>query len=375
MKEHKEIRSLTGLRGVAAVYVVFHHYFLGLSFTNPFNTFLAHGYLAVDLFFVLSGFVMTLNYSRMFHGGWSRTSMLTFLSRRVARVYPLYLMATTCALLLIMAGWLENPTSSSLKVSFVMNLAMVQAWGFGPSLDGPGWSISAEWAAYLLFPLLLSVAFFRKPLWGWLSAVTSVAVLVFLCLLPAAAVHNLRPLAIMDLHSSYRGISVWRCLPEFTLGILAARIAGSKTADWLGSNRWIGLALCFSILVMMTVPRADLAVVLLFPALILCLSSDNSFPSFILGSKPIHYLGVLSYSLYLVHDLLGGLMGWTHRYAHAHGLAHAQTYAALLGIVLTFPIAACAYRVIELPGRRFLRNLLEERCLGVLQQRTAVAAS
>lgn len=366
---------MTGLRGVAAVYVVLHHYFLGLSFTNPFNTFLAHGYLAVDLFFVLSGFVMTLNYSRMFHVGWSSTSMLTFLSRRIARVYPLYLVATTCALLLIMAGWLENPASASLKITFVTNLAMVQAWGFGPSLDGPGWSISAEWAAYLLFPLLLSVAFFRKPLWGWLSAVASVAVLVFLCLLPAAAVHNLRPLAILDLHSSHNGISVLRCLPEFTLGILAARIASSRMADWLGSNRWVGLVLCLGILAMMAVPRADLAVVLLFPALIVSLSADDNLPSFLLGSRPIHYLGVLSYSLYLVHDLLGGLMGWTHRYAHAHGFAHAQTYAALLGIALTFPIAACAYRMIELPGRRFLRSLLEEKCLGLLPQRTAVAAS
>jgi peptidoglycan/LPS O-acetylase OafA/YrhL len=126
---------------------------------------------------------------------------------------------------------------------------------------------------------------------------------------------------------------------------------------------------------MMAVPRADLAVVLLFPALIVSLSADDNLPSFLLGSRPIHYLGVLSYSLYLVHDLLGGLMGWTHRYAHAHGFAHAQTYAALLGIALTFPIAACAYRMIELPGRRFLRSLLEEKCLGLLPQRTAVAAS
>lgn len=364
---------MTGLRGAAAVYVVLHHYFIGLSFTNPFNTFLAHGYLAVDLFFVLSGFVMTLNYSRMFHQGWSRTSMLTFLSRRIARVYPLYLVATTCALLLIIAGWLENPTSSSLKLNFAMNLAMVQAWGFGPSLDGPGWSISAEWAAYLLFPLLLSASFFRKPLWGWLSAATSVAVLVFLCILPATAAHNLRPLAILDLHASYRGIAVLRCVPEFTLGILAARLLGSRTADWLGSNRWVGLALCLGLLIMMAVPRADLAVVLLFPALILCLSSDDHLPSIILGSKPVHYLGMLSYSLYLVHDLVGGLMGWTHRYAHTHGLAHAQTYAAVVGIFLTFPIAACAYKVIELPGRRFLRRLIEERGLGVLPQRTAPA--
>jgi peptidoglycan/LPS O-acetylase OafA/YrhL len=375
MREHREIRSLTGLRGAAAVYVVFHHYFLGLPFTNPFNTFLAHGYLAVDLFFVLSGFVMTLNYAHMFHVGWSRTAMLTFLSRRIARVYPLYLVATTCAFLLIIAGWLENPAAASLKKTFALNLALVQAWGFAPSLDAPGWSISAEWAAYLLFPVLLSLAFFRKPLWGWLSAVSSVAILVILCILPAPLVHNLRPLAMLDLHSSYRGFAVWRCLPEFTLGILAARLLGTPAAVWLGGHRWAPLGLCLGVLAMLAIPCADLGVVLLFPVLILCLASKDNLPSVILGSWPVHYLGVISYSIYLVHDLLGGLLARTHQYAHGHGLAHAQTYAAALGIVLTFPISVCAYKLIESPGRRFLRQLLEETYSPRIQPQRAPVAS
>jgi peptidoglycan/LPS O-acetylase OafA/YrhL len=57
MREHREIRSLTGLRGVAAAYVVVQHFFLGLTFTKPFTTFLAHGYLPLTCFFVVSGFV------------------------------------------------------------------------------------------------------------------------------------------------------------------------------------------------------------------------------------------------------------------------------------------------------------------------------
>jgi peptidoglycan/LPS O-acetylase OafA/YrhL len=375
MREHREIRSLTGLRGVAAAYVVIHHFFLGLTFTNPFTTFLAHGYLAVDLFFVLSGFVMTLNYGHMFKNGWSRGSLLVFLSRRIARVYPLYFVATCCAFLLILAGWLGAPPTSSLKTCLVLNLAMVQAWGFGPSLDGPGWSISAEWAAYLLFPALLSVAFFRRQLWGWLSAAFCVAMIVVLCSIPAQMAHNARPLAIMDLHESYRGFAVWRCLPEFTLGVLAARVLGSRAAEWLGANRWMGLGLSLSVLALISIPRADLAVVLLFPLLILCLASDTNLPSRVLAAKPIHYLGVLSYSIYLVHDLLGGAMGWVHRSIHAHGIAHAQTYAAVLGIILTLFISIGAYNMIESPGRKLLRRLLEERCLGILPQRVATAAS
>jgi peptidoglycan/LPS O-acetylase OafA/YrhL len=375
MRERREIRSLTGLRGVAAVYVVFHHYFLGLSFTNPASTFLAHGYLAVDLFFVLSGFVMSLTYRDLFRPDWSPGAMFKFLGRRIARVYPLYLVATIFAFGLIARGWLENPVSGSLRASLAVNLAMVQAWGFGPSLDAPGWSISAEWAAYLLFPALLSIAFFRRPVWSWSFAGACVTVLAGLCLLPPAIAHNARPIAVLDLHSSYHGFAVWRCLPEFALGILATRLLGTPLGDWLGSCQWIGLALCSMILILIAIPRTDLGVVLLFPVLILSLETDHSLPSRVLGSRPIHYLGVLSYSIYLVHDLLGGVMSWVHRSVHALGVAHAQTCAAALGIVLTFPIAACAYKTIELPGRRFLRKLFEERGSGTLEQRPAPVAS
>ena len=57
-----EVRALTGLRGVAALYVVLHHFFSPYSSTNLPQSLLAHGYLAVDLFFTLSGFVMALNF-------------------------------------------------------------------------------------------------------------------------------------------------------------------------------------------------------------------------------------------------------------------------------------------------------------------------
>lgn len=373
VKELREIKSLTGLRGVAAMYVVFHHFFLGLMFTNPFTTFLAHGYLAVDLFFVLSGFVMALNYSHLFEKGFSKAALLTFLSRRIARVYPLYFVATICAFMLILFGWLGDLSLQFLKASLSLNLAMVQAWGFGPSLDGPAWSISAEWAAYLCFPALLSVALFRRALWSWLLAVTCIAVLFLLCALPAEMVHNARPLAILDLHNSYRGMPVWRCLPEFTLGILATRVLGTPVAEWLSYNRWAPTGICAIVLTLISIPRTDLAVVLLFPLLVLCLVSDTNLPGRVLRAGPVHYLGLISYSIYLVHDLLASAMGGIHQYLHARGAAHAQTYAAGFGVFFTLLISIGAYKTIESPGRRFVRKLLEERCLGELRRPTAPA--
>ena len=109
MSERREIRSLTGLRGIAALYVVLFHYLDGLSYTTPRNVFLAHGYLAVDLFFVLSGFVMTLTYSGMFQAGSSFALFRIFLGRRIARVYPLYFVCTFCGALLVVLGLVRWP--------------------------------------------------------------------------------------------------------------------------------------------------------------------------------------------------------------------------------------------------------------------------
>jgi hypothetical protein len=89
-----------------------------------------------------------------------------------------------------------------------------------------------------------------------------------------------------DFFRAFLGMAVWRCLPEFMLGILTARILGSRAAEWLGAHRWTALGLCLSVLVLISIPRADLAVVLLFPPLIVCRASDTNLPSRLLPSKP-----------------------------------------------------------------------------------------
>jgi peptidoglycan/LPS O-acetylase OafA/YrhL len=81
---------LTGLRFFAALYVVLFHqettFAAGHHFSKPLLTFLGHGYLAVSLFFVLSGFVLTYNYADR----WSETRFSKFLLSRFARIYPVY---------------------------------------------------------------------------------------------------------------------------------------------------------------------------------------------------------------------------------------------------------------------------------------------
>lgn len=358
MRSGQEIRPLTGLRGVAAIYVMLFHYVLGLPFSNPGTTLLAHGYLAVDLFFVLSGFVMALNYSQMFRSGLMRSNYARFLGRRVARVYPLYFAMTIVGSVLVLAGSLE-PMGTSIPFALATNLLMIQSWGLAGSLDGPAWPISAEWAAYLLFPAILVPCLFRRPLQAWLALSACVGLLVMLCLIPQSLGHRPRPDTLLDLHTSYMALPVVRCLPEFTLGILAFRASATPCGLILARSRWLSPLVCLGVILLLTIPRTDLVVVLLFPILVVSLTSEQHRAGRILASRPAELAGLLSYSIYLTHDLLGGLINWLHGTVEHLGMAHAQIYAAAAGVGLTFPCACLAYRFIEVPGRRWLRLAFE----------------
>ena len=169
MLKRGEIKSLTGLRGVAACWVVlfhyitaFHHAELDQNLSTKSSAgfrlvelFFVHGYLAVDLFFILSGFVMALTYGGAFEAGISSRAYLDFLGKRLGRVYPLYIALTAAVAVLSYAGiGTVNPPS---PVDLASNVLLIQAWGIADSIDVPAWSISTEFAAYLLFPLLVRI--------------------------------------------------------------------------------------------------------------------------------------------------------------------------------------------------------------------------
>jgi peptidoglycan/LPS O-acetylase OafA/YrhL len=359
MNPDKEIKSLTGLRGIAALYVVMFHFFIGQHFTNPFTTLLAHGYLAVDVFFVLSGFVMTLTYSHLFDRGHSLSSYGRFLGKRIARVYPLYLFGTLCAFVLILLGILEAP-HMDLRLALIWNLLMVQSWGITGSLDGPGWSISTEWAAYLLYPAFL-LFLVRNRAGRWIAIAASLAVLVFLSMSPVARAHAVDGAAVLDVHDCRYALPVLRCLAEFVLGMIAYQFSTTPSGARFSSRAWIQDALALAAIALLMIPRTDLLMVCSIPPLLAGLARGASFVARVLSSKPMELAGRYSYSIYLIHTLLYGMLGWIHHQVNAAGLKHGQTVAALVGISVIIPLAALAYHLIEKPGRAFIRNLIDER--------------
>jgi peptidoglycan/LPS O-acetylase OafA/YrhL len=359
MSESSEIKALTGLRGVAALYVVAFHYLDGLSLSNPGTTFLAHGYLAVDLFFVLSGFVMALSYSRMFRTGFSLRTYWKFLGRRIARIYPLYLAGTVLALGLVVVGWLPYLRLAPLSITFVANLFMIQTWGIGASLDSPGWSISTEWAAYLLFPLLLIPALYRKAWYAWLSGAVALVILGVLCGIPVNVAHKTSAETVLNLSDPRLALPLWRCLSEFLLGILSFRIASGTNHLFHSSRGWLSSFLVLASLLVLTVPKADIFFVFLLPLLIAVLSDGQYLPQRVLSSGLAQMGGRLSYSIYLVHVLFTDTLGFIHHRIAELGLPHGQTYGAAMCIMLTFLCAWLAHKHVEVPARRWLRKVLE----------------
>jgi peptidoglycan/LPS O-acetylase OafA/YrhL len=365
MSDIKEIRSLTGLRGFAALYVVFHHFFPNLPMKGIGTILIAHGYLAVDLFFILSGFVMTLNYTELFSSGFSTTSFWRFLGRRIARIYPLYLVATLCAMLWLAFGMtvssdpVQHHLDSSVFSNFLLNLAMIQSWGLGYSLDGPTWSISAEWAAYLVFPLFLWIGFNAS---AWKARIgVSVSCLVLVVLTYVSFLRLGRPETPLGIYAPYHAGPLFRCMPEFFIGVFIARLMVQGGAQWLRTRPYLAAGIAASLVLLLCVPKSDLFVVLLVPFFILSLISESSLPSRFFASTPLHHLGVLSYSIYLMHFLLCPILKATRHLLDTHHVAHGQTLASIPALIATYLISLAAFHYVEMPGRRFLRNYFEGR--------------
>ncbi len=294
------LEALTGIRGLAAWLVVLYHirFSLGTLLPGQAIAALGKGYLAVDLFFVLSGFVLWYNYGdRLRAGGWGET--LAFLWRRLARIWPLHLFIlagfVALALLFALTG---RDASDYPFAELPLHALLMQNWGFTRELawNHPAWSISTELAAYLLFPL--AVRLFRRDR-------LPVPALIGAALLLLAAIHVLFALnGETGLGAEISRLGLWRCLMEFTLGTIACRL-WTAWRDRRYAAVPTGLA-CAGILcagVAFSLPETAF-VPAAFVTGILALALDRGVVARALGGKAIRYLGEISYSTYLAHYFL-----------------------------------------------------------------------
>jgi len=355
-----EIKPLTGIRGLAAFVVMLYHYFTYPPFTDLGFSFLSKGYLSVDLFFILSGFILAVRYHRSFDKNETWITYGSFLKTRFARIYPAYFV---CLFLYYAKGVINisgNGKAAYQAHDVIANLFLVQSWGFPTStIVSDSWSVSTEFFAYLLFPFLLSLASGKNLRMPIALTVMSVGTLA------AIAGTSYGVNGPLDAYRNDNSLlPLLRCIAGFSLGLIAHRLSqNGYMKSFLSHEKAICLVL-FCLCLAFYLDKTDVITVALFPCLVLCLSKNTQTGSQLFGNIIVHHLGKISYSLYLLHPFFLGVAG------HYKGIMETRfgfsspILFLTLGVTATWLSAYLSYRYIEEPGRDFLNH-----AVGKLQPR------
>lgn len=352
----RHLESLTGVRSLAAVWVVGLH-LAQLAPLSGLAPFLAGGYLGVDLFFTLSGFVISHRYLERF-GTVRPATYAHYLWLRLARIYPVHLAVLLCLAVIVVVGTLmglQLRQSEAFTVSsFVRHLVLLQV-PLGPTEQGmlytwnvPAWSISAEFMAYLTFPLFVVALRRRRP---------ALAVLLgmLLCYL---AFWLLRP-------AVPAAAELIRVVAEFASGCCAYRLFLDRR---LAHAPWpiVGtLSLVIAVIAGTLLPfhgGAGYLVTPLFAVLVLALAhgdiSGRRGPLWWIASPPAVMWGRWSYSLYMTHyPVIFVLQVLATRVGPIGGPVWPLLLAALNVSAIALA-ARVSYGVVEEPGRAIMRRLI-----------------
>ncbi|MDC7684753.1 acyltransferase [Asticcacaulis sp. BYS171W] len=344
-----DIKPLTSLRFFAAVWVILFSYWPALQGAIPLGI-IDKGYLGVDLFFVLSGFILSHVYLGSLGDG--RFQYGPFIVNRLARIYPLHIATLLFAILLWAAATVKGMSVDKNLVNWEAlpaHLFLVQAWGLAPeaAFNHPSWSISAEWFAYLLFPVFGTVAWSmrRRP---WLALGLSVAFLTSLYI-------------IFEVFMGFpltRATVFWgalRIVPAFMLGcslylLWRSGAVTSRTIAMIGAA-----AASLTALVAATWLPFDALIVVALGLMLLCvggLGNDG-----IMGNRVMVYLGEVSFAMYMVY------VPWKWIYLNVAGMVLGTGDAPLpfmwwfAGLVAIVPVAMLGHHLVELPFRKVIRHI------------------
>lgn len=358
-KPHYDI--LDGLRGVAALMVIVYHVFECFDWTP-----LPHGYLAVDFFFVLSGFVIGYAYDSRWKDG---LTVGHFFKRRLIRLHPMVVIgAVLGAICFIIQGnvrWDDTHVSTGwVMVAMLLSMFMLPLYpgaaadvrGNGEMfpLNGPSWSLFFEYIGNILYALLL-----RRLPTRWLALL---AVISGSCL------------AYIAVHDGYLGVGwsmvdngLWtglvRMLFPYTMGMLMARVfqpvKNVRGVFWI-CGLLIFLVGCLPLAFGEMQPWQNglydaICVIALFPCLVWLGASQLSVGT--LTRNVSHILGELSYPLYAVHYPLMYLF-----YAHIGfdgNLVPISKISDVWPVAMILPVACImlawlCWRFYDRPLRRYL---------------------
>lgn len=371
-----EIKALTGLRFFAAIWVVLFHFRPLLAQAVPdvssaLAPVLDSGAQGVDLFFILSGFVLAWNYLDRMGPSWSTRDTLHFLWMRLARVWPVYLVTLHLAALWIIftlnVGHVPAENADTLTAtSYIRQLFLVQLWFQpyfdGSSWDGPAWSISAEWLAYLTFGFLALVIFRLARA----TRARSLLLLAFATTLPP----------VMFLLASGQFYTPWSWLPRILLQFTAGAIAcaavrrldpGDRTRMLAGAGSILLFGAIIATLYWLDghpipgVMDSGGVVDLLFVPLVVMLSIGAGTLPALLSTRILIYGGQISFSLYMVHELVHTAWNWAAEQFALVLASPAGPWWLTAIFAVTLACAALLYHVVEEPARHWMRRMVDIR--------------
>jgi len=364
----EEILAHTALRGIGAVGVMLYHflYFYGPDGTRFSLLDIVNNYgLILELFFVNSGFIISYMYADYYSKKVTYSSTRRFLWARFARIYPVHILSLALYVGAHTAKYLlpeMNPTgpmeqyftSPDTPFALVASVLMIHAWGIteGNSWNYVSWAVSAELAAYLLFPwLCLLIGRLRKL--GTILVLGGAMVIYW---------YLDSIFGDINVPGNYGAV---RCIAGFSLGVVAYNftpLLRHLTTPMVSALQLVAL---IAIVTMYGFATTQVLVVLSVALFVFSTSENRGWLSKALSWAPLRHLGQFSFTLYMTH----GVAGMAARpIIYYLGLAVGDTQSVawsftVLAIksAVAVPFAYLVFRFFEMPMRDWLIHLERKR--------------
>jgi peptidoglycan/LPS O-acetylase OafA/YrhL len=340
------------LRGIAALSVAMFHF--GSPSPLQQNGFILHAYVMVDLFFVLSGYVIALNYADRIT---SASALWEFQRRRFWRLYPLHFVTFLLFVVLEgmrLAGALIESAEAPAALpgddlpAVAANLTLTQAILLdNTSFNIPSWSISVEFFAYLAFGLAMLTG---RARWRALAFVWLLCAGTMLFVAEGRLTDTSAPFAIV------------RCIFSFGLGVAAWRLSRLHRMElpaWMAVASLLG---SIASVVYLAETRLEILLPIGFAMTLVALAhtSPDAVPSRLLSAGPLVYLGTLSYGIYMIHYGVLELTVLALKGAAIEGLGALSPISAsivtIAALSATIALAHLAHHRIEKPFMRRARR-------------------
>ena len=355
---------LDGLRGVAALMVIWYHIFEGFA-TSPIDQKFNHGYLAVDFFFILSGFVIGYAYDDR----WKSMSMSDFFKRRIIRLHPMVIMGAVFGLIaFIIQGCVQwdgtHIPAFRVAIAFIMSAFLIPSMpgGIGEvrgngemfPLNGPSWSLFFEYIGNIMYALFL-----RRLSTRWLSAFTFLSAAgyaAYATLNGSGAYHMGAGWSLGELGFLGGLLRVTFC---FSAGLLLSRNIRPtkiKGAFWICSSL---------IILLLSIPYIgkeinwlnglydSICAIVIFPAIVYIGASGTCTSS--ISDRICGFLGKISYPVYIIqYPIMYLFYSWLWN----NGLTFSDVWPVTIAIFLGVPVLAYAcLELYESPVRKKLSKI------------------